>query len=76
MKARKPLYKTPSLISCYEMIGDYLCLPRGCEDSVIDLIQGNFSAWDEEDKTYPGRKIDVEFVGQLRPEQEDAVQRC
>ena len=75
MKARKPIYKTPSLISCYEMIGDYLCLPRGCEDSVIDLIQGNFSAWDEEDKTNPGRKIDVEFVGQLRPEQEDAVQK-
>lgn len=75
MKARKPIYKTPSLISCYEMIGDYLCLPRGCEDSVIDLIRGNFSAWDEEDKTNPGRKIGVEFVGQLRPEQEDAVQK-
>lgn len=57
------------------MIGDYLCLPRGCEDSVIDLIQSNFSAWDEDDKTNPGRKIDVEFVGQLRPEQEDAVQK-
>lgn len=75
LKARKPLYKTPSLISCYEMNGDYLCLPRGCEESVINLAQSSFSAWDEEDLTNTGRKIDVEFVGQLRPEQEDAVQK-
>jgi len=75
LNARKPLYKTPSLVCCYEMNDDYLLLPRGCEDTVIGLIQSNLSAFEEEDKTNPGRKINVEFSGELRPEQEDAVQR-
>ena len=75
LNARKPLYNTPSIVSCSEMTDDYLQLPRGCEDAVIELFQNNFSAWDEDDKTNPGRSIDVEFIGQLRPEQETAVQR-
>ena len=75
LNARKPLYNTPSLVCCYEMNDDYLMLPRGCEDAVINLIQSKFSAWEEDDQTNPGRKIDVEFSGELRPEQEDAVQR-
>ena len=75
MNARKPLYNTPSLVCCYEMNDDYLMLPRGCEDAVVNLIQSNFSAWEEDNQTNPGRKIDVEFSGELRPEQEEAVQR-
>ena len=75
LNARKSVFKTPSLVCCYEMNDDYLILPRGCEDSVIDLIQSNFSVWEEDDQTNPGRKIDVEFAGELRPEQEEAVQR-
>lgn len=75
LNARKPLYNTPSLVCCYEMNDDYLMLPRGCEDAVVNLIQSNFSAWEEDNQTNPGRKIDVEFSGELRPEQEEAVQR-
>lgn len=75
LNARKPLYHIPSIVSCYEMTDDYLQLPRGCEDAVIELIQSNFSAWEENDQTNAGHSIDVEFVGQLRPEQEEAVQR-
>lgn len=73
LNARRPLYNTPSLVSCYEMTGDYLKLPRGCEDAMVSLLQGNFASWDIEDKTNGGRSIDVSFVGELRPEQEDAV---
>ena len=54
---------------------DYLKLPRGCEDAVIELLQSNFSAWEEDDQTNLGRTIDVSFSGELRPEQEAAVQR-
>jgi len=75
LNARKPLYHTPSLVSCYEMTEDYLKLPRGCEDAVIELLQSNFSAWEEDDQTNAGRTIDVSFSGELRPEQETAVQR-
>ena len=75
LNARKPLYNTPSIVSCSEMTDDYLQLPRGCEDAVIELLQNNFAGWEEIDQTNPGRPIDVEFNGQLRPEQETAVQR-
>ena len=75
LNARKPLYHTPSLVTCYEMTEDYLKLPRGCEDAVIELLQSNFSAWEEDDQTNAGRAIDVSFSGELRPEQEAAVQR-
>ena len=57
------------------MTEDYLKLPRGCEDAVIELLQSNFSAWEEDDQTNAGRPIDVSFSGELRPEQEEAVQR-
>ena len=75
LNARKPLYHTPSLVSCYEMTEDYLKLPRGCEDAVIELLQSNFSAWEEDDQTNAGRTINVSFSGELRPEQNEAVQR-
>ena len=75
LNARKPLYKTPLLVSCYDMTDDYLCVPRGCEDAVVELIRGNFSGWDIDDQTNVGRHIDVEFAGELRPEQGEGVQR-
>ena len=75
LNARKPLYHTPYLVTCYEMTEDYLKLPRGCEDAVIELLQSNFSAWEEDDQTNAGRTIDVSFSGELRPEQEAAIQR-
>ena len=75
LNARKPLYHTPSLVICYEMTEDYLKLPRGCEDAVIELLQSNFAVWDENDQTNAGRTIDISFSGELRPEQEAAVQR-
>ena len=75
LNARKPLYHTPSLVIRSKMLDEYLFLPRGCEDAVIELIQSNFSNWEVDDKTNPGRPIDVAFNGALRPEQEAAVQR-
>lgn len=75
LNARKPLYHIPYLVTCYEMTEDYLKLPRGCEDTVIELLQSNFSAWEEDDQTNAGRTINVSFSGELRPEQEAAVQR-
>ena len=73
--ARKPLYHTPSLVSRSEMMDEYLFLPRGCEDAVIELIQRNFSNWEIDDQTNRGRPIDVTFNGTLRTEQEVAIQR-
>jgi superfamily II DNA or RNA helicase len=65
----------PRVISCADVTKDYLYLPRGCE---ADLIE-EFKSLDIEiqftDKTNHGRRIDVEFNGQLREEQATALDR-
>lgn len=73
LNARKPLYNTPSIICRADMTDKYISVPRGCEESLIELFQNNFTSWSTIDKTNPGRPIDVSFNGQLREEQESAV---
>ena len=55
------------------MTDKYISVPRGCEESLIELFQNNFTSWSTTDKTNPGRPIDVSFNGRLRPEQESAA---
>ncbi len=73
LNARKPLYNTPSIICRADMTDEYISVPRGCEEPLIELFQNNFTSWSTVDKTNPGRSIDVSFNGQLREEQEAAV---
>lgn len=75
LNARKPVYHTPSLVSRFEISDEYLRLPRGCEDAVIELLQRNFSTWEIEDKSCLGKPIDAEFNGALRREQEEALRQ-
>lgn len=74
LNARLPVYHVPSIISRYDSSNDYISVPRGCEDALIDLFQSNFAPWSVKDETNPGRPIEVSFNGVLRPEQETAVQ--
>ncbi len=73
LNVRKPLYNTPSIICRADMTDEYISVPRGCEEPLIELFQNNFTSWSTIDKTNPGRPIDVTFNGELRPEQEVAV---
>jgi superfamily II DNA or RNA helicase len=72
---RLTTYGHPRVISCADDTMDYLCLPRGCE---IDLSTefGQFGV-DVHfiDKTNHGKKIEVEFNGQLRDEQPLALEQ-
>jgi superfamily II DNA or RNA helicase len=71
---RLPTYKHTMIISCADEIGDYLCLPRGCEDElVVELEQFGIDIH-LVDKTNHGKKIDVEFKGTLRDEQKPALE--
>ena len=38
---RLTTYNIPRIISCAEIIDDYLTLPRGCEDAVIQFLEDN-----------------------------------
>lgn len=71
---RLPVYNLPRIISCSEMTDDYLILPRGCEESAIDFLRENNVDVEVQDKTTQGLPIEVEFNGQLYPEQEQAIE--
>lgn len=70
---RLPVYNLPRIISCSELSDDYLWLPRGCEDAVMEFFHSNNVTLTIEDKTNPGKTINIEFQGKLYPEQEAAL---
>lgn len=70
---RLPTYNIPRIISCAEITDDYLIMPRGCEDSVIDFLKSNGIATTLVDKRTVGEPIEVTFKWNLRGEQTDAV---
>lgn len=70
---RLPTYDIPRIISCSEMIDDYLAIPRGCENDVIDVLKHYNIEYVIEDKTNQGRQIDVAFKGTLRKEQQTSM---
>lgn len=68
---RLSTYNKPRVISLSEDSKNYLALPRGCEDDILNFLQKqNISVTDERNN---GLKIEANFNGILRPEQEEAV---
>lgn len=63
-------YNVPRIISCSEIIDDWLLMPRGCEDAVTNLLKDNNVHYELTDKTQEGKPISVRFSGVLRDEQE------
>lgn len=70
---RLPTYNKPRVISLSDENSEYLCLPRGCEIDLLNLVNARKIKFEWIDETYTGNSIDVEFNGQLRDEQADAV---
>lgn len=70
---RLSTYNISRIISCADTGDDYIALPRGCEDAVVALLEGNQVAYRVEDKTNYGENITVEFKGKLREEQKAAI---
>ena len=70
---RMPVFNKPRIISCSEETEEYLCLPRGCEEDMISLLNKSDVVVEIIDKTNYGRKINVEFNGELRTDQITAV---
>ncbi|MDR4508048.1 MAG: DEAD/DEAH box helicase family protein [Candidatus Brocadiaceae bacterium] len=70
---RMSTYNKPRVISCSEDLGQYLCMPRGCEVEIHNVFSKCKIEVDWIDKTNHGRNIDVEFIGTLRKEQQDAI---
>lgn len=67
-------YNIPRIISCSEMTDGYLALPRGCEDAVCDILTQHEVKITIFDKTHHGHNINVTFRGELREEQQKAME--
>jgi superfamily II DNA or RNA helicase len=65
----------PRIISCSDETQEYLCLPRGCETDLRELLDGLDINTRFIDKTNSDKKIDVEFNGNLRDEQPLALDK-
>ena len=70
---RLPTYNKPRIIDTTEENELYLSIPRGCEDQLQTLI-GEQTNIVIEDKTNSGQKINVDFIGELREEQQVAFE--
>jgi len=70
---RLSTFNKPRIISCADETTDYICLPRGCDQDLKNLLAevDVKSIW--VDKTNQGEKINVTFSGTLREEQPFAV---
>lgn len=70
---RLSTYNVPRIISCADILDEYVALPRGCEDVVADLLDRYEVPYCIEDKTQCSLSIQVRFKGELRKEQKEAV---
>jgi superfamily II DNA or RNA helicase len=68
-KMRLPVYNKPRIISTHEETEDYIAIPRGCLDKLIQMLNGFNISYKFIDKRYEGKSINVKFNGELRNEQ-------
>ena len=70
---RLPVYDKPRIIGCACDYSHHIGLPRGCLDEVIKLLRDLKVKYVLQDELYDGQALDVQFQGELRPEQALAV---
>ena len=71
---RLSTYNLPRIISCSDETEQYLCLPRGIEEEVLGLLGDAGIKTHLYLETNNGKPIDVVFQGELRGEQQQAVE--
>ena len=71
---RLPVYGTPRILDCGYEDDDYIGIPRGCMDTLAELLEQHDVPLIIEDLRCIGRTMDVSFNGTLRSEQEPAAQ--
>jgi len=70
---RKSTYGKERIISCSDDYKHHLALPIGCEYDIKSLFTENNVTLIQEDESNPGKVINVEFQGELRDEQQLAL---
>lgn len=66
---------TPRIISCSSDEANYICIPRGCKERFLDLLDESEIKYNIHDYCQCGKQIDVKFKGELYPEQKQAAEK-
>lgn len=72
---RLSTFNKPRIISCSVDRSGYLCLPRGCEDDLKELLDESGTNYIFTNHSNSGTPIDVQFKGALREEQQIALEK-
>jgi superfamily II DNA or RNA helicase len=70
---RMSVWDKPRVIGSAENYPQHIALPRGCLDAAQTLLRDNGIRCDVRDERFCGEAIHADFVGTLRPDQEQAV---
>jgi len=70
---RLPVWNKPRIIGCAENHPQHIGLPRGCLDSILELLRSNGIQTDLLDERLQGKKIKAKFIGTLRKDQKKAL---
>lgn len=72
---RLPTYDKPRVIACGQEFLHHVAVPRGCLGEVLALLEAHKIRPQVRDERFAGQSIEVEFQGQLRPFQQEAVDK-
>lgn len=72
-RMRLSTFGKPRIIHCGDDLPEYICLPRGCMDEVLEFFIEHNVEVNIEDKRFSGNPIKAKFHGRLRPAQKKAV---
>ncbi|MCZ8517312.1 DEAD/DEAH box helicase family protein [Paenibacillus filicis] len=70
---RLPTYGKPRVIGCYEDFAQYIAIPRGCFEMMMDLMKTHQIEAVISEERNPGNTIDVAFNGTLSMLQDGAA---
>jgi superfamily II DNA or RNA helicase len=71
---RQSVWDKPRVIGCAENFPQHIALPRGCLEPVQTLLQEQGIGWELVDERHKGSPLELDFAGQLRADQETAVE--
>ena len=72
---RLSTYDKPRVIACGTEFAQHIAVPRGCLTETLALLEAHKIRPEVRDERYAGTAIEAEFRGQLRPLQEEAVEK-
>ena len=72
---RLSTYGKPRVISCSEFFPEHIGLPRGCLEEAVSVFKALGVSVEVQDERTAGQKIAVSFQGELRPEQQGAIEQ-